>query len=177
MHNLLSPEEKKLVRREYYVRLASVFLVFVLCTLFIALFFLYPSYVISKQREVLAARNEEIFIQSVEVRDEEALSKIIASTKQKMDALEASEEKNVSALVKAVLEKKRPGIRVTDFTIKTEEGTRTITLGGVASSRIALRSFVKDLEAVSFFKDVRIPVSDYADETNIDFSIFITPQK
>ena len=54
---------------------------------------------------------------------------------------------------------------------RADDGSRNITVTGVAKDRETLLSFAGIVEGIKDFTDVTVPVSDFAPVTNIDFSV------
>jgi hypothetical protein len=58
--------------------------------------------------------------------------------------------------------------------VRAGEGENsTLSIGGVATTRDALLSFKKKLEADEKFEEIVLPVSSLAKDTDIDFSLQI----
>jgi hypothetical protein len=69
------------------------------------------------------------------------------------------------------------GVRIQEinYALNTAS-TSTIILRGTADTRDTLLSFSKKIQADQLFSNVDLPVSNFAKDTNIDFSMTITAQ-
>jgi hypothetical protein len=85
--------------------------------------------------------------------------------------LEAGSVQYIGAIEK-IIQVKNTAIRITDIQYKTVTATSSlITLEGNADRRDALKEFVTELENITGFTDVVLPVSNFAKDRDIDFTI------
>lgn len=82
----------------------------------------------------------------------------------------------LSPTVRETLAIARPGIAITNVTIVRGMGAKpsTITISGDAKTRDALRQYQLSLQGASFARSVSLPVSAYAKDVNIPFTITVT---
>ena len=73
-------------------------------------------------------------------------------------------------------ESKPPNIRIKNIVFDNERDPEpaTITLIGIATDRESLRSFGRLMEARTEFSTVDLPVSNFAKEKDIEFSMLVT---
>ncbi len=174
MSNLLSQEQQKKVYQEYVSRRGSVLLVFgcfSLCALFI---FLLPSYVISyfKEQELQLAVKE--FTRSDLLSNEHTLEHTLQAVNEKLDMVSVSNAtSSISAVVTTIVTDRVPGIIINKISYQ-QATPATIVVGGVSHGRENLTAFIKNLSKEGLFSSVTVPISDFAKDINIVFSIQIT---
>lgn len=80
-----------------------------------------------------------------------------------------------SDIIAALLLIPQEGITLSNFVLEAPkgEGNGRIALTGMADNRDALRSYVQELSSLSFVSSADLPISAYARETDIPFSIIV----
>lgn len=69
-------------------------------------------------------------------------------------------------------------VTITDFSVAVEKKElQPIVIHGVAQTRLALTTFRDAIEAHEMFKTADLPLSNLAKDSDIEFSITITPQQ
>ena len=179
MINLLSDIQKSSVRREYRLRLLAVFLVFAAVSIFIALVLLIPSYVTDQGKRAAAEKNYEIFKKTIELQNEKALSSALLGVREKMDSLDGEIDSRARAyeIIERIVDSKGSGVAVSGFSINFSDGKGEIKVEGVADNRASLLAFVQNLKNSGTFQSVFVPVSNYAKESGIIFSLSLTLEK
>ena len=169
MINLIPPQGKKLVAREYGARVAAVACASVALALVASTVALVPSYVLFS-----SSRNAQAPIEDVageEMREVEAgLRKAMALTQQLQDTTQSLEP---LAIVNHVESAVSSAIVIESFALSHEKATH-IQVRGSATTRESLRQFIEALKRDSFFADAQVPVSDLAPDTNLDFTVTLT---
>lgn len=178
MINLLPPSRSRAFRRNYFIRLTTVGFVLLTVLVIIHGILLLPSYLYA----------------SAEVRAE---TTELAATSATSDATTSSAEAELSALkndatylsrlgtapsasgaVRAVLSVPHPGITLVDITYTPpasgNPASGKIVLAGMAATREELRAYDLALTGSSFIAGVDLPISAYAEDTNISFSMTVT---
>jgi len=173
MFSLLPFPQKKEVRREYFRRLFTVmFLVFFLVIL-VSLLLLVPSYFLArlveedKTRESEAVRNSEIFRRAAIIENE------LSALGKKLEILGGRRDSSLVEDITAVLKERSAGIRVTDISVRTAGEEREMVFVGVAANRDDLLGFERDVRATKRFSSVRLPVSNFAKDRNVDFQLTV----
>lgn len=175
MRNLLSEQNKKIIRREYLTRVFSIGLIFLFITSVLGSVFLLPSFFFSRAKEEAVRTSAEIVRKSVEFREKNSPDVLLEEVKQKLELLSS---KNGGILVQDIVikitDEKPRGVSLyrISYMELTEERSR-ITLTGIASKREDMLSFRKYLEQNTLFSSVRLPVSNLAKDKDIEFSIEI----
>jgi hypothetical protein len=175
MFHLLPDKEKKTLEREYRYRLLLVGLCFVLATLVVASVFLFPSYILSKRKlDDVTFRNTQMK-KSIHAKTDPALANFLSTLKDNLSALKStSQMASSSVLIKDITDKKSSGIYLNQFSISNEGTTESILLSGKASNRDNLIHFYRDLQGDAHFSKVDLPISDFAKDKDISFTITIS---
>lgn len=176
MFNLLPLQEKKLIRREYFTRLAIIFGVFTFVSLLMALALLVPSYFLSRVFRNEAKQSLNSLARSNAAKDTEALSKEIAFIAAAERALSNTHPVvAVSDLFSAItLARNGTGVRIFSLRFNRDNTGSGISVTGEAGSREDLLLLRKKLEDSDFFANVELPISNFAKGKKIDFSVILT---
>lgn len=177
MFNLLPEIEKKRILQEYSVRKIIVFLLFLFVSGIIATVFSIPPHLmsVSKEKEIegqiSAVRGSNIFMEA------SMLNKQLSDINLKLKALHPQTDLiSVEDIFEKVLIRKNSKISIDTLLYRRSIGKEqsTITVGGVASDRESLATFVQNLEGEALFTKVDLPVSNFTKNKNSDFSILIS---
>lgn len=173
MFNLLPQTEKETIRREYRFRLVIVALGLTFVTLLIAGILLVPSVLLSSQKEEAAERRFEVLMKSVEKGKTEELDKTLLEAKALLGLLpHEAPLVLLHELLLNIVSAKTNRISLGNFSLADAgEGKQRVDLSGVAKDRTALVAFVKSLEQSGLFEKVEVPISNFAKDTDIEFSI------
>jgi len=173
--NLLPPSRRHLLVREYYFRLGVVTIILAASLIGVAALLLMPTYVYlagsAKEKETRLAH----ITASLASADEVAISARLTALANDAAALIAlSKKPSVSASLRSVLGISRPGIALSGLTYTPEAKSRTLLVTGTAATRDALRAYQIALEDMPGAISATLPVSVYAKDTDIGFTITIT---
>ena len=174
--NLLPNSRRGRLVREYKFRLGVIAVVTTVLLILCAGVLLIPTYVFL----VETVRAKETRLASVQStlssKDEIALAERLSALSDDVVFLTAlSEKPSVSGLVSSVLGVSRPGVTVSGFTYAAaDSGSGTLTVSGIAATRDALRRYQLAMQEAPFVRKADLPVSAYAKDTNIAFTITIT---
>ena len=175
--NLLPEDRTSALRRDYFFRLATVALVLLLFVIIAHGVFLMPSYQFVEaqiaDRTVALAGIKAALASS----DEASLdARVSALTKRStvLSALASTPSK--TALIAQVLQIPHPGVSLIGFTLTPGTGGAgpSVEVRGVADTRDNLRAYDVALSGATFIKQVDLPVSAYADATNVNFTVTLT---
>lgn len=173
MRNLLPIKDKKYIRREYFIRLLSIGMLLVFFTALLSSVFLLPSLFISQTNEMAIRDQSEISKKSLEIQEQNISDTLLNEANEKLSLLSAEVDRPlIQDAIRTVIDDLPNGVVLYSISyseIPDEQGR--ITLIGVAESRSALLSFTKFLEQESLFSSATLPVSNFAQDNNIDFSI------
>ena len=175
--NLLPPERQRVFRRDYFLRLSVVTLFLFTVLIFVAAILLLPTYVFLTKsgyaKEVRLASIEKTFSSS----EEEELSVQLASLSRDVATLTALvNTPSISKILLEVLAVPRPGISLNNFvyTAATGKNPGTISIYGTAVTRDVLRNYQTALTSATFVSAADLPVSAYAKDADIEFTIDVT---
>ncbi|MCX6702051.1 MAG: PilN domain-containing protein [Candidatus Zambryskibacteria bacterium] len=176
MFNLLPNNLKEKVRSEYYLHLIIFILLSILVVQVSFLIFLFPSWLISldKEKEItLQAEKSNISSLDSEI---DVINSTIKSINTKLNTINSTlEYPKVTPFVDSILSNKIKDIYINELVYTSlSKTTASITLDGVSATRESLVSFVKKLEETKLFKKVDLPISNFTKNANINFSINTT---
>ncbi len=176
MYNLLPYQQKKSLKREYYIRLATVS-VSIITILGIFLFLtLLPSYFLSLSKKESSAK--QLALARAKVADQKIENHIsFTELRSLSDAvLKKIQSRSLNSIIEQILRDKTSGIKITgfDITAPNDAGLRTVGVVGVADNRSSILEFAKKLQADQLFKKVDVPDSNFQKSKNILFTITLT---
>lgn len=176
MINLIPPEAQSAIKREYWIRVFSLW-AFLLACAFIALTLLQvPTYILLRAQ--LTAQQSEY----AEATDQ------TTTFKEKEDALKNAsaiatiltkkDERQFFSDILTSLERLVPaGVHIDSYSFtRKDTSLGIITLSGVADTRGTLSELRTAIEADSLFKTATLPLSNLAKDKDIPFSITVTPR-
>ena len=175
--NLLSPERRRAFHREYFLRLGVVAALLASTLIVAAALLLLPTYVFLEK----SFQTKEAHLASIESTlasvSEKKLSDRLAALSADAATLTAiANAPSASAIIRAVLATARPGVTLSsfDYTPAAPGSHGTLSISGTATTRDALRSYQLALQNAPFALAADLPVSAYAKDTNIAFTISVT---
>lgn len=166
------------MRRTYFLRLATVALALVVFVVVLNALLLVPTYLyaqgeVERERAELAAADASAqSSEETEVRTRTALLGTTASYLTRIESATAA-----TAALRAVLAVPHEGIALRGFIFtapKAADAKARMDVNGVAASRDALRRYAAALAALPFVDDAELPISAYAKEREISFTITLT---
>ncbi len=175
--NLLPLERQRTLSRDYFFRLSVVTIVLITILVVVAGLLLLPTHVFLTQsaatKQVHLSNVESILLSS----NEAELSTRLAALARDVSVLSAlGSAPSASGVLRFALAVPRPGVTLSDFTYTpAKEKTQGILeISGTAATRDALRSYQLALQNASFASAANLPVSAYAKDTGISFTITVT---
>ena len=176
MFNLIPESLKEKIKTEYRLRRLILVFIFALFIQATFLIFLYPSWLISSQKENEMVLQTEKMNQSQLTSNISSTTNFIKSLNAKLSIMDSTfEYPQVVPIVNIILSKKTGSIHIDEFSYTTvSNATSTLTLGGVSNTRESLVSFVRDLKDSGKFKVVDLPISNLAKNKDISFLINLT---
>lgn len=173
--NLLPPERERGFRKEYFLRLATV--AFALLALLVAAHaaLLFPSYLyLADQASTARDRLAELDA-SLASSGEAAMNARLVGLKSEAERLNAlASSTSATAALSSVLGVDRSGVTITSLSYHAPAPDGRMTVSGIASTRESLRRFDLALEALPGVVSADLPLSAYAAESNIPFTITLT---
>lgn len=174
--NLLPPERQRALSRDYFMRIGVTIALLITLLIAAAGIFLVPTYLFLTQsataKQAQLASIESILSSS----NEAALSARLATLSNEAAQLIAlGSATSASATIRTVLAVPRPGVTLSSFKYASGSGKAagTLAISGIAATREALRAYQLALQGAAF-TTAALPVSAYAKDTNIAFTITMT---
>ncbi|MEK7101716.1 MAG: hypothetical protein AAB882_01010 [Patescibacteria group bacterium] len=175
--NLLPSERQYALSRGYFLRLGVVVLAMITILVCIAGLLLLPTYVFLTQsvaaKQAHLASVESILSSSNEIE----LSMHLTALSRDVTVLAAlGDVPSASTILRSALAAPRPGITLSGFSYtpahKSTPGT--LEISGSAATRSALRTYQLALQNDPFAAAANLPVSAYAKDTDISFTVSVT---
>lgn len=173
MFNLLPDILKEEFRAEYKKRWLIVVLIFVVFLQVSFLVLIFPTWALSLSKERNLSSEVYDISQSSSSKDVTHIASIIADTNTKLNIINTSMEyPQALPLINIIISNKIPAIHINEMFYRfIDKSDTTIAIGGVSDTREALVAFVKKLESSGTFDAVDLPVSHFAKDKNIGFSL------
>ena len=175
--NLLSQERQNALRLEYVVRYGTVVTFFATALVVVSTVLLVPTYVfLTKSVQVKESRLASIESKLASA-DEVALSaRLTKLARSAAILMRLAKVPSTSILIRDLLAVPHPSIMLSGFsyTPSIEKTTNTLLVSGIAKTRDALRGYQVALQSTSFIKTADVPISVYAKDADISFTITIT---
>lgn len=174
--NLLSQDRIKALSRDYVFRLISLIGGVVVLLVLVHGILLFPSYLYLSEEVKTREAHLQSLTTSLEASEERAVGeRIKALTEEANRLIAASSVPSTSSVLRALFEVPREGIRVTGVTLSPpESGEGQMRVRGIASTRDSLRRYYEAVSKLPFVSRADLPLSVYAEESDISFSITIT---
>ncbi len=174
--NLLPEERQKTLRREYFLRLGTVAMVFLIALVSFAAILISPTYVFLLRNA--HAKNVQLMniVLNASSTNNSLLFTQIGALSDSAKTLEGlSDVPSVSETFRAVLAVPHPGITLSGFsyTVTSNKKANKLAISGVSATRDALRNYQMALQSMSFTDSADLPVSVYAKDSNINFTITV----
>ena len=175
--NLLPMNRIAALRREYYIRLATIGMFTIAAVIIGSGALLMPSYLYLNQQ--IQSREAEVAGLDARLANSEGKEenkRLLALSGSATYLARLATSSSATGALRGVLAVPRSGITLTALSyVPPTHGTDgKMVIGGMASTREALRSYDLVLTALPFVSNVDLPISSYAKETDIPFSITLT---
>ncbi len=175
--NLLPADRARVIKRLYFVRLATVSILMLSIVGGVTTLLLLPSYLYLHQ-EVLDRKGElDRITTRLAGSQESGTAARMTALKKDVEGLTtlSTTPAGTTAFV-ALLNVARPGIviRGLTYTAPVNGGLARITLSGTAGTRESLRRYILALSNLPYVSKADLPISAYAQETDIDFTATLT---
>lgn len=173
--NLLPPDRQAAAKREYLMRVATLGCALLAFLVLAHGAMLVPSYLYLKDRVALAQNRLAELDAALASSGEGELSTRLARIREDVTRLSASyASPSSSAAFRAVLDVPAAGISLSGLTFRMPEPDGRMTLTGTAATRESLRQYASLLSALPFAEGADLPLSAYAKESDIPFTITLT---
>ena len=172
MFKLLTEEEGQKVRGEYATRRVIVTLYALILVFIVGLIGLLPSYILSNARQHDVLERTRIMDTTGQRGGESELQAWLAKVNLELKVLSPElDTDRPSDFIERILDEKVPGIRLTGFSWIKVKDKVTLSVNGVASDRQVLIVFEDRIKTSGYFSEVTLPLSNLAQDKNIDFQI------
>jgi hypothetical protein len=172
MFNLLPESLRDGLKKEYRLRRLTIILIFVVFIELSFLIFLFPTWLNSLYKEKGLAAEA---LKSGQVSVDENLNGTISTIKtlnSKLSTIDMLNYPGILPFIDIILSKKTKSISITQINYASSDSNNaTLSISGISANRDSLVSFVKSLEDSKSFKSVNSPISNFAKDKNINFSI------
>ena len=175
--NLLPLERQQVLSRDYFLRLSVVAVLLLTILVGAAGILLLSSYVFLVKSTSVKEERLATIESTLSSIDETALTARLTALSTKAATLIAlADVPSASTIIRDVLAISRPGITLSAFayTPTADKKPGTLAISGSSATRDALRSYQLALQNAPFALSVDLPISVYAKDTNIAFTITVT---
>lgn len=174
--NLLPEERIRSLRRVYFFRLGVVAVLLLSGVTIVHGVLLLPSYMyLRNEVEERAASLVALTTTLAGSEEKEISTRVAVLAEDSAHLARLASVPKASAAIRKITALPRPGIRLTGFSFVPKEGTEsTMSVSGVATTREALRTFEQSLADQPFITSADLPISAYAKERDISFTITLT---
>jgi len=178
MANLITEKQKKAVKNEYIIRASSVSLLIPISLLGLFLLaYVIPYYLSVREKDLWVAEQFKTVI-NVENKENtgESMTRAVSQT---LDELKAVENYSKGTFIPStyfnkIIENKNSNIKITKLSFSLlRQGQGQFFVTGVSKNREGLVSFIEDLKSKAEFYSVDSPVSDFAKDSDIPFTLNI----
>lgn len=174
--NLLPPARSRLVRRSYFLRLGVIASILGILLVAAAGVLLLPSYLYLAQTEQVKKEhlaNAQAALK--QLNGSQLVTRIDTLSKDAAAIKALGTAPSVSGVVRQILAVPQQGIVIANLTYSPASGKEpaTLVIAGTASTREALHAYQLVLQSAPFATSADLPVSAYAQATNIPFTITV----
>jgi hypothetical protein len=175
MLNLLTTEERKLIRREYILRMCTVTTIFAFFTVVIALASILPAYFYATTEETSKETHLAALVFESERAGDDSVALELSRTNAILSFLNAGgeEKPKASEIVRDALAARPEGARVDTLSFDAVEGERVLTIVGIANTRATLIEYSRTLALQPHFLTADVPAADLAKTRNINFRLTV----
>lgn len=175
--NLLPPERSRALRREYFYRLATVamFLVCIVAVIHAAL--LVPTHLLlTSFTETRRAELADLKSKGLDSDEAAFATRVQKLTQSATKLLALGNSPRAVDTITRILEVPKSGIALSGVSFALGGGDKkpSVVLVGVAETRDALRQYQLALTGAPFVAAADLPVSTYAKEAKLPFSMSVT---
>ncbi len=173
MFNLLPESLKGEIIKEYNLRRLLVIAGFILCIQVSFYIFLFPSWMISYSKEADSVVRVEQLNNSKLISDNGTAKLAISDLNKQLNIIDKSLEYPI--LIKYlnhIISVKSSQIKISHLSYSSQSNSKaSLSLRGFSDTRDSLVEFKNRLEKLQAFKLVDLPISNYAKDKNIEFTI------
>ena len=184
--NVLPDKEKRILRKEYWMRFFTMLLNLIALASVVATLLLFPSYFLSQSKENLVENKLEVFNKENPNLTNSNMDKITSDINSKLEILDKAETSYQinDKVLNNILSSRTSGITFSQIlfnkkVIKTSKVAKTenlpvLEIHGIATNRDSLRNFKTVLDNNPNFAEVNLPISNFLEKSDLIFIISIT---
>lgn len=175
MLNLLNREKRYFLRREYFGRLTNIFIgIIIFCSIFYGVLLFSNGFLVNFEKTAVEGEATRLL--------QSDLQKDLSEYETKLSHVEveynlfSKEVIYPTSIISIIKQKEIEGIVLNEIAFqKTDEvGNIKLEIKGVAKNRDTLINYSNSLKTDPLFKDINIPFSILAKNSNIPFSLSVT---
>jgi Tfp pilus assembly protein PilN len=173
MINLIPPEGHRAVKREYLLRIGTVWAILFAGVFFAGAALSIPTYVLVRmQLESLTLSADESESTSAQFKHAEAIVRRTNDIALQLDI--PMKGASASEIIRDVSQVAPRGVSITSLQLaKSADTFTTVQVQGIAPSRNALASFTDALNALPRVARAEVPISDLARDVDLPFALTI----
>jgi len=177
MFKLLTDNARIKVKKEYFLRRLIVGIGGICIIFLMGIIALLPSYIISKARMNEANIKIQALNNKASIKEAHALVVGMDELSQEIASLSPATGSTLPyELFLKIVNSKPTGITINSFVLKKDLKSIVISVSGVANGRKNLSDFENILNNSGNFSEVKIPVSNFAKNSDINFQFNLSPK-
>ncbi|MFA6273517.1 MAG: PilN domain-containing protein [Candidatus Paceibacterota bacterium] len=174
--NLLPQKEKIENQKDYLCRFLAGLVGVIIVSLMIGGFALFPSYILIQARQTELKVELDSLNNSQSTSGSEEIYQLLETANRRVDFLSIHQGLSLTAAVKEISAYQPVGVIITSLAYHPQENASgrlvaVVSLKGVASNREVIVDFVKNLQTEPTFTGINVPVSSFAKDRDIEFSL------
>lgn len=175
MSNLLPYEHKKVVYKEYWVRVVSVSAILLAVAVATVAVLFFPTFILLSTRIGTLEVNEQKAQASSTVTYKDVKAQLNEATTYARQLDTHSTAFDIAEIIAELDKEGALEITVTDVVLNTggQEQSTQLQVQGVAQKRDDLAKYVERLKRNPYFSEVKVPVADLAQATESHFTVTI----
>lgn len=175
--NLLPPERQRTLFREHVLRMCVVVVELIIALILISAILLFPTYVFLAKSYAIKESRLVSIESAISSADGTALSSRLSALSGDVEVLsKLGSVRSASEVTRIALAVPHPGVALSGLTYAPATGKNSgaLTVSGTADSRDSLRDYQLALQSAPFSASAVLPVSAYAKDSDIAFTIVVT---
>lgn len=177
MINLIPLHEKKRIRFEYWLRVATVWTMLFSCVILLVMCAMVPAYVLISMQINSGAETSKAALEKV-VAYEAAGTALREANKQAKAVVDNAQFIPISDRIGLIRQYENSNVTVSSITIsRTADSFAPLEISGLAVSRQALATFREQLLADPQIESVNLPISNLAKDRDIQFNLTVVLSK
>lgn len=151
-----------------------IVLLFILVSGALASLFLLPAVFVAQYRLQELKQTEEILKNNIAIANKQSLDATVSTANKKIATIEKQPAQSYIAIVDEIAAERTSDIKISSFSMQQSAPKMTITVKGNAKDRESLLDFANKLKQNTDFNKVDLPISNFAKDSDIDFTLSVT---